>query len=142
MLHMPQTDTRKAILLSLQPVSTNICPSIGTVTRSDPLFLVDVSRGFTVCADTPSLKIVRCSQIMSVREALTFTQTYTARVASVLPVLLSAIRISPPSEGPAHDGKIIGKEVVSYAYKQVWVILCLRIEVSPLIYSQSGYHHI
>jgi leukotriene-A4 hydrolase len=55
------------------------------------------------------------------REALTFTQTYTARVASSLPVLLSAIRVSPPSEGPAHDGKIIGKEVVNYVYKQVWV---------------------
>jgi leukotriene-A4 hydrolase len=50
---------------------------------------------------------------------LTFTQTYTARVASALPVLLSAIRVSPPSEGPAHDGKIVGKDVVSYVYKQV-----------------------
>jgi leukotriene-A4 hydrolase len=60
---------------------------------------------------------------MRVREALTFTQTYTASVASVLPVLLSAIRVSPLSEGPAHDGKIIGKDVVNYVYKQVWVIL-------------------
>jgi len=59
---------------------------------------------------------------MSVRGALIFTQTYTARVASVLPVLLSAIRVSPPSEGPAHDGKIIGKDVVSYVYKQVRAI--------------------
>jgi leukotriene-A4 hydrolase len=59
---------------------------------------------------------------MRVREALTFTQTYTARVASVLPVLLSAIRVSPPSEGPAHDGKIIGNDVVSYVYKQVCAI--------------------
>lgn len=60
---------------------------------------------------------------MRVREALTFVQTYTANVASVLPVLLSAIRVSPPSEGPAHDGKIMGKDVVSYIYKQVWAIL-------------------
>ncbi len=60
--------------------------------------------------------------IMREREALTFTQTYTARVASFLPVLLSAIRVSPPSEGPAHDGKIIGKDVVSYVYEQVWVM--------------------
>jgi leukotriene-A4 hydrolase len=59
---------------------------------------------------------------MRVREALTFIQTYTARVASALPVLLSAIRVSPPSEGPAHDGKIIGKDVVSYVYKQVCAI--------------------
>jgi leukotriene-A4 hydrolase len=59
---------------------------------------------------------------MRVREALTLTQTYTAKVASVLPVLLSAIRVSPPSEGPAHDGKIIGKDVVSYVYEQVLAI--------------------
>lgn len=38
----------------------------------------------------------------------------------MLPVLLSAIRVSPLSEGPAHDGKIIGKDVISYIYKQVW----------------------
>lgn len=74
------------------------------------------------CADTPSLKIVRCLQTMRVRGTLTFTQTYSARVASVLPVLLSAIRVSPPSEGLAHDGKTIGKDVVNYVYKQVWLI--------------------
>jgi hypothetical protein len=90
---------------------------------------------------------VCCSQIIRVREALTFTQTYTAKVASVLPVLLSAIRVSPPSEGPAHDGKIIGKDVVSYVYKQVWGDICVSglrpwLEVSALIYSKSGYHHI
>jgi leukotriene-A4 hydrolase len=53
---------------------------------------------------------------------LTFSQTYTAKATSVLPVLLSAIRVSPPSEGPAHDGKTIGKDAVSYEYKQVWQI--------------------
>ncbi|CAK5268784.1 unnamed protein product [Mycena citricolor] len=51
--------------------------------------------------DTPSVKI-----------------TYTARVKSVLPVLLSAIRINPPSGGPAHGGAAIGKEVVTYEYTQ------------------------
>ncbi|RPD67705.1 zincin, partial [Lentinus tigrinus ALCF2SS1-7] len=44
--------------------------------------------------------------------------TYNAKVACVLPVLLSAIRVSPPSDGPAHDGKEIGKDVVTYEYKQ------------------------
>ncbi|KAH9939046.1 metalloprotease [Epithele typhae] len=44
--------------------------------------------------------------------------TYTAKVASVLPTLLSAIRVSPPSTGPAHDGKEIGKDAVVYEYKQ------------------------
>ncbi|RPD59504.1 zincin [Lentinus tigrinus ALCF2SS1-6] len=38
--------------------------------------------------------------------------TYNAKVACVLPVLLSAIRVSPPSDGPAHDGKEIGKDPV------------------------------
>ncbi|GJJ13844.1 hypothetical protein Clacol_008101 [Clathrus columnatus] len=37
-------------------------------------------------------------------------KTYSASVTSVLPVVLSAIRQSPPSTGPAHDGKEIGKE--------------------------------
>jgi leukotriene-A4 hydrolase len=59
------------------------------------------ARALAPLQDTPSLKI-----------------TYTAKVASVLPVLLSAIRVSPPSEGPAHDGKTIGKDVVTYEYKQ------------------------
>ncbi|KAJ7895862.1 leukotriene A4 hydrolase [Mycena leptocephala] len=49
---------------------------------------------------------------------LTIQQTYTATVTSVLPVLLSAIRVSPPSEGPAHDGKTIGKDSVTYSYTQ------------------------
>lgn len=36
----------------------------------------------------------------------------------MLPVLLSAIRLSPPSDGPAHDGKVIGKDSVTYKYSQ------------------------
>ncbi|KAI0307397.1 leukotriene-A4 hydrolase [Multifurca ochricompacta] len=59
------------------------------------------ARALAPLQDTPSLKI-----------------TYTATVASALPVLLSAIRVSPPTDGPAHDGKIIGKDVVNYVYKQ------------------------
>ncbi|KAN0082871.1 hypothetical protein V8E55_008666 [Tylopilus felleus] len=39
-------------------------------------------------------------------------------VSSVLPVLLSAQRVSPPSDGPPHGGKVIGKDVVTYGYKQ------------------------
>jgi leukotriene-A4 hydrolase len=59
------------------------------------------ARALAPLQDTPSVKI-----------------TYTAQVTSVLPVLLSAIRVSPPSEGPAHDGKTIGKDVVTYEYTQ------------------------
>ncbi|KAJ6577284.1 hypothetical protein B0H19DRAFT_1252651 [Mycena capillaripes] len=59
------------------------------------------ARAMAPLQDTPSVKI-----------------TYTATVTSVLPVLLSAIRVSPPSEGPAHDGKTIGKDSVTYTYTQ------------------------
>ncbi|KLO11271.1 hypothetical protein SCHPADRAFT_855590, partial [Schizopora paradoxa] len=51
--------------------------------------------------DTPSVKL-----------------TYSSKVTSVLPVLMSAIRVFPPSSGPAHDGKEIGKDKVTYAYNQ------------------------
>ncbi|EJD04497.1 uncharacterized protein FOMMEDRAFT_107254 [Fomitiporia mediterranea MF3/22] len=51
--------------------------------------------------DTPSLKI-----------------TYSAKISSVLPVLMSAIRVSPSPQGPPHDGKVIGKDVVTYSYNQ------------------------
>ncbi|KAJ7293982.1 peptidase family M1-domain-containing protein [Mycena rebaudengoi] len=59
------------------------------------------ARALAPLQDTPSVKI-----------------KYTASVVSVLPVLLSAIRTSPPSDGPAHDGKIIGKDLVTYIYDQ------------------------
>ena len=55
-------------------------------------------------------------------------QKYSARVASVLPVLLSALRISPPSGGPAHNGKVIGKDLVTYTYNQVG---CIPVNIVP-----------
>ncbi|KAG6849471.1 hypothetical protein H0H93_008198, partial [Arthromyces matolae] len=51
--------------------------------------------------DTPSVKI-----------------TYSAKVTSVFPVLLSAIRQSPLATGPVHDGKVVGRDPVSYVYDQ------------------------
>ncbi|KAK1231374.1 Leucyl aminopeptidase yscIV [Marasmius sp. AFHP31] len=59
------------------------------------------ARAMAPVQDTPSVKI-----------------TYSASVTSVLPVLLSAQRVSPPSEGPPHDGKVIGKDSVTYRYDQ------------------------
>ncbi|KAI0809140.1 peptidase family M1-domain-containing protein [Irpex lacteus] len=44
--------------------------------------------------------------------------TYSATIYSTLPVLMSAIRQSPPADGPAHGGKVIGKDVVAYTYQQ------------------------
>lgn len=31
---------------------------------------------------------------------------------------MSAVRVSPPADGPAHDGKEIGKDFVTYTYRQ------------------------
>ncbi|KAF6765906.1 peptidase family M1-domain-containing protein [Ephemerocybe angulata] len=59
------------------------------------------ARSLAPLQDTPSNKI-----------------TYDAKVTSVLPALLSAIRASPPADGPAHDGKEIGKDLVTYTYRQ------------------------
>lgn len=48
--------------------------------------------------------------------------TYSANVKSVLPVLFSAIRVSPPSE-EVHGGKTVGVDVVEYVYNQVRFLL-------------------
>ncbi|KAG2002580.1 leukotriene-A4 hydrolase [Coprinopsis cinerea AmutBmut pab1-1] len=44
--------------------------------------------------------------------------TYDAKVTSILPALMSAIRVSPPADGPVHDGKVVGKDSVTYVYRQ------------------------
>ncbi|KAF9014887.1 peptidase family M1-domain-containing protein [Cyathus striatus] len=59
------------------------------------------ARALAPLQDTPSAKV-----------------TYSANVTSTLPVLLSAIRRSPASDGPAHDGKEIGRDPVVYTYEQ------------------------
>ncbi|KAF5377203.1 hypothetical protein D9615_006474 [Tricholomella constricta] len=56
--------------------------------------------------------------IVPVQDSPSVKVKYSAKVTSVLPVLLSAIRQSPPSNGPAHDGKVIGKDLVTYTYNQ------------------------
>ncbi|KAJ4475116.1 peptidase family M1-domain-containing protein [Lentinula lateritia] len=59
------------------------------------------ARAMAPVQDSPSVKI-----------------KYSAEVTSILPALMSAIRQSPPSDGPAHDGKVIGKDAVTYIYHQ------------------------
>ena len=57
---------------------------------------------------------------------------------------MSAIRVSPPSTGLPHDGKEIGKEKVTYVYRQVST--CSSLIHRPLIHvlkhSPSLFHHI
>ncbi|KAJ7591549.1 peptidase family M1-domain-containing protein [Mycena floridula] len=59
------------------------------------------ARAIAPLQDSPSVKI-----------------TYSATVSAILPILLSAIRVSPPSDGPSHDGKIVGTDIVTYTYRQ------------------------
>ncbi|KIM39154.1 hypothetical protein M413DRAFT_447486 [Hebeloma cylindrosporum] len=59
------------------------------------------ARALAPLQDTPSNKI-----------------KYSAKVSSILPVLLSARIVSPPADGPPHDGKVIGKDVVVYSFTQ------------------------
>ncbi|EIN13273.1 Metalloprotease [Punctularia strigosozonata HHB-11173 SS5] len=91
--------------------TTNACPALqwlgkeATQGKAFPYLFSQCqpiyARSLAPVQDTPSVKI-----------------TYSARVASTLPVLMSARRVSPPSDGPPHDGKEIGKETVTYVYDQ------------------------
>lgn len=44
--------------------------------------------------------------------------TYSANVTSVLPVLMSALRVSPSVDGPVHEGKSVGTDAIEYRYNQ------------------------
>ena len=40
----------------------------------------------------------------------------------MLPALMSALRVSPPVDGPVHDGKVVGRDRVTYVYNQARVL--------------------
>ncbi|KAF9476002.1 zincin [Pholiota conissans] len=71
------------------------------------------ARALAPLQDTPSNKI-----------------KYSATVTSVLPVLMSARIITPPSNGPPHDGKVIGKDVVTYTFTQPVPIPCYLLAIA------------
>ncbi|KAF5382881.1 hypothetical protein D9757_007329 [Collybiopsis confluens] len=83
------------------------------------------ARDMAPVQDSPSVKI-----------------TYSAEVTSVLPALMSAIRQSPPSDGPAHDGKVIGKDEVTYVYHQPQPIpsYLIAIAAGNVVYRRFPYH--
>ncbi|KAG6853530.1 hypothetical protein C0991_003450 [Blastosporella zonata] len=65
--------------------------------------------------DFPSFS---ASVSLSMRVLLRLYKTYSAKVTSIFPVLLSAVRQSPSQTGPVHDGKVVGKDPVTYSYRQ------------------------
>ena len=97
-----------------------VATSAGTPSRfgSTPTFNNVTKFKFTFL-DTPSVKIVRGTKTQVYIRLLTCIKKYSAKVTSKLPVLISALRVSPPSDGPPHDGKVIGEDSVVYSYDQV-----------------------
>jgi len=116
-----QADAREDLPVPVQPMSADICQELASRARYERNH-IRCSRASVEprpIPDSPSVKIVRYFLPPRLRPAtLTTTQTYSAQVASVLPALLSAIRINPPSDGPPHDGKVLGKDLVTYTYNQ------------------------
>ena len=98
-----QANPREDIPVPLQPVSAHLC--------AQP----DAHPGHAVRQGRELPRTIRHPRFRS----LVSTQTYSARVTSVLPALMSAVRASPPADGPAHGGKVVGQDVVTYVYEQV-----------------------
>ncbi|KAF8839796.1 zincin [Paxillus ammoniavirescens] len=109
---LPPTRANKRVKIKIAYKTTERCPALQWLAKEQTQgktfpFLFSqcqpiYARAIAPLQDTPSVK-----------------QTYDAKVTSVLPVLLSAQRLSPPSNGPAHGGKVIGKDAVTYEYKQM-----------------------
>ncbi|KAG8961519.1 hypothetical protein FRC03_005284 [Tulasnella sp. 419] len=110
-LDLPQnTETGVEVKVKINYSTAPECTAIGwlekeqTAGKSFDFFFSQCqpiyARSLAPLQDTPSVKI-----------------TYSASVKSILPVLLSARRVSPPAE-QVHGGKELGKDVVEYKYNQ------------------------
>ncbi|KAI0089961.1 metalloprotease [Irpex rosettiformis] len=80
--------------------------------------------------------------LLPVQDTSAVKITYSANVKSVLPVLLSAVRVSPPSDGPAHGGKVVGKDVVTYVYEQTVPIPSYLIAIAAGNVVYRGFHKV
>ncbi|KAF9218882.1 zincin [Gyrodon lividus] len=108
---LPPTGANEKAMVKIVYKTTERCPALQWLAKEQTQgktfpFLFSqcqpiYARAIAPLQDTPAVKL-----------------TYNAKVTSVLPVILSAQRLSPPSNGPAHGGKVIGKDVVTYEYKQ------------------------
>ncbi|KAG8897701.1 hypothetical protein FRB99_007980, partial [Tulasnella sp. 403] len=109
-LNPTEVKSGNEISLKVDYSTTNKCTAIGWLEKEQTAgkkfdFLFSqcqpiYARSLGPLQDSPSVKI-----------------TYSANVRSVLPALMSALRVSPPSE-TIHGGKEIGKDVVEYQYNQ------------------------
>jgi hypothetical protein len=121
-------------------MSTNPRSCTGTPSRfgSTPTFNNVTKFKFTFL-DTPSVKIVRGPKTQAYIRLLTCIKKYSAKVKSKLPVLISALRVSPPSDGPPHDGKVIGEDSVVYSYDQVRLQSLLTENLSWIVLRYSPF---
>ncbi|CEL62166.1 leukotriene-A4 hydrolase [Rhizoctonia solani AG-1 IB] len=92
------------LVLRVNYSTTTQCTAVGWLDKeqtSGKRFDYLFSQCQPIHAHTPSVKI-----------------TYSADVTSLLPVLMSALCLSPPSNDSVHEGKEVGVELVKYQYNQ------------------------
>lgn len=119
------------ISVKIQYNTTPECKALGWLTKEqtmggkhpyvfsqcEPIYM----RTMAPCQDTPSIKA-----------------TYSASVNSELPALMSALRVSPPVNGKPHDGKVVGKDRVTYIYNQPIAIpsYLIALAAGDVVYKQ------
>ncbi|KAG6874151.1 hypothetical protein C0995_005569 [Termitomyces sp. Mi166 len=81
---------------------------------------IDVTIDYKTTKECTALQWLDKAQTQGKRFPFLFSQCQPIYARAVVPlqVLLSAIRQSPPQTGPVHDGKVVGKDPVTYSYHQ------------------------
>ncbi|CAE6490640.1 unnamed protein product [Rhizoctonia solani] len=99
------------IVLRISYSTTSQCTAIGWLDK-EQTFGKKFEYLFSQCQPIHARSLAPLQDTSSVK------MTYSADVASILPVLMSALRLSPPSDGPVHAGEKVGVESVKYQYNQ------------------------